>query len=283
MPDSQSGIFQNSRGERFEFHAWGTEDGYPILYMHGAVPMPVSRDLAETAREHNVRLTAVLRPGYGASSRLKYKNVLEYALTLEELIASLGLRRFDVLGLSAGAPYCYALAAAYPGLVDGVSICAGIPLANRGEIYRMYARRDRFMFFLSRHLPAGLIGRYGVRAVEATERKKGWRDMESGERMDDVFRQYVWPNWAGFGQSTRVQYRNWGFPAEAIPNRISIYHSRADEMIPIEIARASAGLLANGDFFEYEAEAHASERLLKDAVIAIALRAAAVPTKTEKA
>ncbi len=269
MSAGQSRIFQNSRGEQFEYHTYGPECGYPVLYMHGAVPMPFSKSLAETVAKYNLYVIVILRPGYGASSCLKQKNVYEYARALNELISSLGLKRFDVLGLSAGAPYCYALAAAYPGLVDTVSICSGIPLQNNAEIYRMNARSERFMFFLSRHLPAGFIGRYGVRAMELREKKLGWRDSKHDESMDEVFRKYVRPNWVGIGRSTRLQYRDWGFAAEAVSNKICIYHSRADEMVPFEIACKSAELLPNSKFFEYEMEEHGSEKILEQAIIHI--------------
>ena len=272
MPVYQSHIFQSSRGGQFEYNTYGPENGYPVLYMHGAVPMPFSKRLAEIVTEYNLCLIVILRPRYGSSICPRQKNVFEYALTLGELISSLGLKRFDVLGLSAGAPYCYALAAAYPGLVDTVSICSGIPLVNSAGIYRMNSRRERFMFFLSRHLPAGVIGRYGIWAMEAVERKRGWQDSADAESMDDVFRKYVRPNWVGLGQSTRLQYRYWGFAADTIPGRVCIYHSQADEMIPFEIARKSAGLLTNSEFFAYETEAHGSERILESAIVNIGQR-----------
>ncbi len=272
MSASESILFQNSRGEGFEYYTCGSEIGYPVLYMHGAVPMPFSEKLEETVKKHDLKVIVVLRPGYGASSRLKYKNVYDYALLLKEWIESLGLTHCDVLGLSAGAPYCYALAAAYPGLVNAVSICSGIPLANNGDIYRMNARAERFQFFLSRHLPAGFIGKYGVKAMEVLERKKGWQDAECGEKMDDVFQKYVRPNWYGIGRSTSVQYKSWGFKAEEIEKKIFLYHSRADEMIPIKIARKSAGLLSNSELVEYESEDHSSEKLLCDAIRRIGKR-----------
>lgn len=272
MTTDTAGIFQNRRGDKFEYSTYGPENGYPVLYMHGAVPMPFSKNLAEAVTKHNLYLIVLLRPGYGASSRIKQKNVYDYALMLNDLISNLGLKRFDVLGLSAGTPYCYALAAAYPDLVDTVSICSGIPLVNNAGIYRMNARQERFMFFLSRHLPAGFIGRYLVKAMESREKKRGWQDSTYGESMDDVFRKYVRPNWAGIGRSTRLQYKDWGFAAEAISGKICIYHSKADEMVPFEIARKSAELLTNSEFFEFETEEHGSEKILEDAIVNIGKR-----------
>ena len=266
-------IFQDSKGNQYEYDTCGSENGYPVLYMHGAIPMPFSKGLLDIAEKYNLYLIAIQRPGYGASSRLKYKNIYEYAGMLKELISSLQLKNFDVMGLSAGSPYCYALAAAYPQLVKGVNICSGIPLVNVKEIYRMNARQEKFLFFLSRHLPASIIGKYGVKAIEAQERKKGWKDTVDGESMDDIFQKYVYPNWYGLGQSTNLQYKNWGFAADSISNHFYIHHSRDDEMIPFEIARKSTGLLKNCELFEYEGEEHSSERPLKDAIINIGERA----------
>lgn len=265
-------IFENSRGERFEYYTYGSKDGYPVLYMHGSVPMPFSPNLAEIIQNQKLYLIVVLRPGYGASSRLNPKHVFDYVLMLNELISSFQLKRCNVLGLSAGAPYAYALAAAYPDLVEGVNICSGVPLVNNKVIYDMITRGERVLFFLSRHLPADWIGKYGVKAMESMERKKGWKDPECGQSMDDVFRKYVRPNWHGIGQSTSIQYKDWGFAAEAIVKKVYIYHSRADEMVPFEIARKSAGLLLNREFFEYEKEEHSSEKIVEDAIVNIAKR-----------
>lgn len=265
-------VFQDSQGNKFEYYTYGPECGYPILYMHGAIPMPFSKNLIETVQKYNLYLITILRPGYGASSRINYKSVFEYILDLNELISKLQLTCFDVLGLSAGSPYCYALAAAYPGLVEGVNICAGIPLVNNKRIFRMNSRQERFLFSLSRCLPAYFIGKYGVKAIEAGEKERGWKDTEDGESMDVIFQKYVYPNWYGLGQSTHLQYKKWGFAATSISKKIYIYHSIADEMIPYGIAHKSAELLMNSELFEYEKEEHSSERLLKDAMINIAIR-----------
>lgn len=267
----ESTIFQDSRGNQFEYYTYGSENGYPVLYMHGSVPMPFSKKLAEVVTKYNLYVIVILRPCYGVSSCQKYKNVFEYTLALNEMISHFGFKSFDVLGLSAGAPYCYAVAAAYPDLVDTVHICSGIPLANKLEIYRMNPWKDRFLFFLSRHIPVWLIGRYGVQAIEAQEKVKGWLDFD-GESMDEVFCKYIRPNWMGIGQSTNLQYRDWGFAADTITKKICIYHSRADEAIPFEIARKSAEFFINSEFFVYESEDHGSEKIVEGAIIHIGQR-----------
>lgn len=268
--DYNTFLYKTRKGNKIEYHTCGPESGYPVLYMHGAVPMPFSKKLIQTAWECNLYLIMVLRPGYGASSRVKYQSVYEYISLLKELILNLKLERFDVLGLSAGSPYCYALAAACPELVAGVNICSGIPLVNIKKIYRMNTWQERFLFSLSKYLPANFIGKYGAWSMEAMERKKGWHATEDGVSMDVIFQKYVRPNWYGLGRSTHLQYKNWGFDAVSIPKKVSIYHSKTDEMIPFNIAVKSAELLSNSEVYEYDGEEHSSERLLRDALLNIA-------------
>jgi pimeloyl-ACP methyl ester carboxylesterase len=170
------------------------------------------------------------------------------------------------MGLSAGSPYCYALAAVYPERVRKVIVCAGIPLTNDQHIFRMNSLRDRVFFSLSKYLPVGVMGKFAVRALESMERKKGWHPAVWGEDMDTVFEKYVCPNWFGFGWSTRVQYRDWGFDAAKTNCEVRIYHSRTDEMIPFQIVCESAKLLSNSRVVLLDDENHASEKTLWAAV-----------------
>jgi pimeloyl-ACP methyl ester carboxylesterase len=207
-----------------------------------------------------------LRSGYGQSARAKYKNVYAYTVLLDEFIESSHIGSFDVMGLSAGSPYCYALAAAYPERVRKLIVCAGIPLVNDRRIFRMNPLRDRALFSLSRYIPASALGKIAVQTLETMERKKGWQPAVWGEDMDAVFEKYVRPNWFGFGWSTHVQYRNWGFDATKTSCEVRIYHSRTDEMIPFQIVRESAKLLLNSRVVLLDGENHASEKTLWAAV-----------------
>ncbi|MFT4145425.1 MAG: alpha/beta hydrolase [Mobilitalea sp.] len=266
MPVDKPIIYKDAHNFKIEYYTYGKETGYPVLYMHGSVPMPFSKELSDLISELNLYVIVILRPGYGSSTRLQYKNIYEYALVLRDLITKLQLQSFDVLGLSAGAPYCYALAAAYPDLVNHVHICSGIPLVNNKSIFHMNSKTDKFMFSLSKYLPAGFIGKYGLKAMAAQEKKKGWQDAECGETMDVVFEKYVNPNWYGIGYSTTLQYKYWGFDAETITNKVFLYQSKSDELIPFEIALKSASLLKNSQIIAFETEDHSSEKILFAAI-----------------
>jgi hypothetical protein len=65
---------------------YGSDDGYPILHMHGATPMPFSDGLARVIESGNLRVMEVLRPGYGSSSMWRYKNICECTKAMADSI-----------------------------------------------------------------------------------------------------------------------------------------------------------------------------------------------------
>lgn len=262
--------YQYPNGNIVDYYTYGCSDGYPVFYMHGAIPMPFSEALIDFIRTHNLYVITVLRPGYGKSTPLKHKTIFNYVQNLKPFIEHFNFAQFDVMGLSAGAPYCYAMAAAYPSAIRAVHLCAGIPLANNKDIFGMYSGSEKLLFSLSKHIPAGLMGRYSVKAIEAMERKKGWGMPPCGGSMDTIFENNVWPNWKGLGLSTQLQYRYWGFDAEKITNTVYIYHSKTDEMIPFKIAHASASLLPNSHLMTLEGSEHSSEKTIATALESLA-------------
>jgi pimeloyl-ACP methyl ester carboxylesterase len=266
MQNYKTYFHKDDSGISIEYWQYGEDDGYPLLYMHGATPMPFSDELAQVIEKSHIRLLTILRPGYGRSSRMKYKNVHEYVRAMAGLLSYLQLRRFDVLGVSAGAPYAYALAAQYPEKVEQVHICGGIPLVCYKDIYKMNPLSERFLFTLSKYLPAGFIGKYAVSAMETMERKAGWQPHQNGESMDAIFDSYVRPNWYGIGWSTHVQYRQWGFDVGQITNPVHIYYSKADKMVPYAIVETSTTRLKCRQLHPYENEDHYSEKMLGDVI-----------------
>jgi pimeloyl-ACP methyl ester carboxylesterase len=264
--------YQDTQNGVIEYRAYGKPGGYPVVFMHGATPMPFSDPLADFVLTHNLYVLTILRPGYGKSTPQKYDALFEYVQGLKAFIEHLRFFRFDAISLSAGAPYAYAMAAAFPSQVQAIHVCAGIPLANNKRVFNMYPNGEKFLFTLSKYLPAGVMGRYAVRAMEATERRKGWGEPPCGGSMDEIFEHDVRPNWRGIGLSTRLQYRYWGFDAEKITAEVNIYHSKKDEMIPFEIACANARFFPDCRFIELEDEEHSSEKTVRMALESIAAR-----------
>jgi pimeloyl-ACP methyl ester carboxylesterase len=74
-----------------------------------------------------IRYLAVNRPGFGGSDPSPDRTVADYGADVEDLADALGLERFSVMGVSAGAPFALACAWALPARV--VAVAAASPLA----------------------------------------------------------------------------------------------------------------------------------------------------------
>ena len=91
---------------------------------------PVSRVLGrwahEAAVEAGVRLLAVNRPGYGASTTVHEPSLLSVGRDTAALAADLGLDGYAVVGSSGGGPYTVATAIADPANVRAIGVVGGV-------------------------------------------------------------------------------------------------------------------------------------------------------------
>ncbi len=111
-------------GRRAQLWVGGDLEGMPVVFFHGC---PDTRHAAMTgdaaARGAGVRLVAVNRPGYGASTACAsgQLSVADDAVTVADL---LGVDRFAVLGMSIGGPYALACAARHADRVSAAAVVA---------------------------------------------------------------------------------------------------------------------------------------------------------------
>lgn len=98
-------------GRKLGYAEYGTRDGKPIFFLHGS---PGSRieaaSLDGPAKDLNVRIISVDRPGIGWSSPHPGRTLEDFAKDIETLAASLGLEKFVLVGVSGGGPYSLACA-----------------------------------------------------------------------------------------------------------------------------------------------------------------------------
>ncbi len=101
-------------GRTLEYADLGDPTGTPALFFHGTPATAGQAALvADAARTHGVRLVAVSRPGYGATT-MTPPGLTSCAADACELADALGIDRFTVMGVSGGGPYALALAALVP-------------------------------------------------------------------------------------------------------------------------------------------------------------------------
>jgi hypothetical protein len=64
-------LFKDSSGQTIEYWMCGSRNGYPVLFMHGATPMPFSAGLIAEIERRTLCIYTILRSGYGQSARIK--------------------------------------------------------------------------------------------------------------------------------------------------------------------------------------------------------------------
>ena len=135
------GSFQLPNGASLSYAEYGTSTGNPVLLFHGLVGSICSEGMEESLCGLPVRVIALARPGYGASDYFDMDCVADWGRLLAEFWDHLELWSFDIVGISAGAPYAYSLAALYPDRIGTLYINSGIPAVCFPNVLAQYSAR----------------------------------------------------------------------------------------------------------------------------------------------
>jgi len=121
--------FQLPDGRVLGYAEYGDPHGKPLFYFHG---WPSSRiEFAglhgdEIARQLNIRVIAVDRPGFGLSSYQPRHTFIDWPQDVSQLADHLGFERFAVLGYSASSPYTLACAYILSDRLTSVGVVSGV-------------------------------------------------------------------------------------------------------------------------------------------------------------
>jgi pimeloyl-ACP methyl ester carboxylesterase len=124
-------------GRRLGYAEYGPRVGRPLLWFHGTpgARRQIAPEARVLARERNVRLVAVERPGIGDSTPHAYRAIVDFARDVEQLCDALEIDRFALAGLSGGGPYALACGHEMPERVVSVAVLGGVvPAVGRNAI-----------------------------------------------------------------------------------------------------------------------------------------------------
>jgi pimeloyl-ACP methyl ester carboxylesterase len=112
-------------GRVLEYLEVGDRRGRPVVHLHGTPGTAWSASLFDdAARRRGVRLVAISRPGYGASTTTA-PGLLSVGRDVGECASGLGIDEFAVCGISGGGPFALAAGAALPTRVRSILVAAG--------------------------------------------------------------------------------------------------------------------------------------------------------------
>src|SRR5690349_15451914 len=110
------------------FAEFGDPQGRAVFWLHGTpgARRQIPMEARVYAEQRQIRLIGVDRPGIGSSTPYQYDTVFAFAEDLRTIADTLGIDKFEVIGLSAGGPYTLACAAAMADWVIAVGVFGGV-------------------------------------------------------------------------------------------------------------------------------------------------------------
>ena len=242
----------------------GAADGFPVLYMHGAIgsPLRVSDDLAETIERRRLRWICVQRPGFGRSDRHTRRTMVSFAADVRELSRQLEFERVAILGVSAGGPYALACGYAAPDLVGAVAVCSSLsPVCAQWEVPQLAFHLKHGMRLLGRHPRActHLLDRMIAvarahpdwllavmrRGAPAPKDRELIEDPEAGNTAINGLLAAAGGGVAGLVEDFLVCSQGWGFPLDGVHVPVHLWHGLQDKLVPAEHAWQLVSSLPN--------------------------------------
>lgn len=229
---------------------YGDENGYPILIQHGLIASIDDHELFNRLIEANVRLICIARPGYGTSSPYEMESFGEWATIVYHLVDELHLDQFDVLGMSSGAPYSYALGYEFPEKVRNIYIFSGIP-ALYDEIVLSY-------------WPYEIAEDKSLSNMEKLAHDLFFPNLTNADLEKNDIRDSTMHHGFGVAQDLRLRFIDWGFSLSEIKGKVFMHHSKCDDAVPFQTAVRTSQLLPNCELELTETGPHFSAEALDD-------------------
>jgi pimeloyl-ACP methyl ester carboxylesterase len=269
------GTIEAGHGRRLSFAEFGNPHGRPVVWMHGTPG--ARRQIPDAARiaaeELDIRLIGIDRPGVGSSTPHLYSQIADWVDDFQQVLESLGIGDFAMLGLSGGGPYVLATAHAMPermtvaGVLGGVAPTVG-PDATEGGIVSLAARFNPLLTRLRAPLTWGLTGViWGLRPFASPGLKLYARLSPPGDRLvfarPEIRAMFIDDLLLGSrpGLSAPVYDivlfgRDWGFSVRDIKVPVHWWHGDADHIVPLRHCEHVVSLLPDAQLYVRSGESH---------------------------
>jgi len=236
--------------DTLSYAEYGDPGGFPLLIQHGMIASIRDHVLFERLMAAGARLICMARPGYGESSPHPLKNMAEWGQITASLVDALDLPRVDVLGLSSGAPYSYAIGHQLPGKVRNLYIFSGTPaLYDKG---------------IQSHWPYPLNRDSDLAEMQALARQLFFSNLSEADKTQDDVRDSMMHESFGIAQDLMIRAQDWGFELPAVRAAVWMRHSRGDPSVPCVTAQMTAALLPHCQLEIVETDVHFSQAALDD-------------------
>lgn len=246
----------------------GDPHGRPVFSLHGS---PGSRLLyrkhVEDATRRGLRLIGYDRPGYGGSTTLRGRSIVDAAYDVRAVAETLGLDRFAVWGHSSGGHHALGCAAALPDRVVAVATLAGDSpytevTAEGLDWFRGMSDWQAGFFRQMISDPSTWEAELVVPATDEMLNPDRIRESLSAllsdadrsaftdelvEYVGAVGRENQRAGNAGARDDSLAEVKPWGFGVSAIRVPVQIWHGKQDRFVPFSMGQWLAAHLPRVD------------------------------------
>jgi pimeloyl-ACP methyl ester carboxylesterase len=229
---------------------FGDPNGHPILIQHGLIASINDEYLFKCLVDRGARLISIARIGYGESSPYEMRNIGEWGEIVSGLVDELGITQFDVLGISSGAPYSYAIGCACPERARTLFILSGTPALYDETVQSFWP------FPVNKNAS---IGEMQTLAYELFFSHLSAEELEKDDIKDSMRN-----NCFGIAQDLKIRCLDWGFSLSDVKGKVYMRHSKADGAVPLITAELTSKLLPDCHLEIRENDGHFSQEVLDD-------------------
>lgn len=247
--------FQSPAGLRVAWDEYGSPNGQPLIYCHGWPSSHLqARLLHHLARERDIRVLAMDRPGIGHSEREPGRTLQSWGTLLAAFAEYLGIGKFMQLGVSGGGPYALAGAAMLPDRVTATAIlCGAVPLADMPRnglhpFYRMliplrklphacFTPAIRLAAWLATTAPDRPPLSWILKSLPAPDRQLLLENPQTQQILAESFIEGTRQGGRGVMEDAEIYFQRWDLPLAAITHTIRYWHGGRDRNISAEMAR----------------------------------------------
>lgn len=226
---------------------FGSLDGFPIIVQHGMIASISNENLFERLINAGRRLICVARPGYGGSSPYPMEKIADWGEIISGLVERLGLSHFDILGMSSGAPYGYAIGHKLPEKVRRIYIFSGTPA--------LYAEN------VLAHWPYPVQKNATIAEMQQMAKEVFFSNLSKDDLAREDIRDSMANECFGVALDLQIRCRPWGFTLAEITADVSMQHSRSDADVPFAAAELTARMLPHCRLEEREGPHFSPEML----------------------
>lgn len=246
-------------GQRLAYAEYGDPGGFPILIHHGMIASIHEQHLFQRLAAVGARLVVTARPGYGGSSPYPLRSIAEWGEIAAALVEALRLDQFDLLGISSGAPYCYAAAQRLPQKARRLFILSGTPALYDGQVRALW--------------PYPLNQGASLPQLQTLAHDLFFAHLSPAERLADPVRDAMAHDCFGPALDLQIRAADWGFDLSQVTAPVEMRHSRADQAVPLAAAQRTAHLLPRCRLDLREHDPHFSPQVLDDFIATTVLGA----------